>query len=169
VKGVHESGYAGDHRHLEAPVAEHVVEVHPRKVRRVAIPAALTLVVVFTVAGVLLRNTPTGVYFRLSDQIAMIGIGVLAACGVLLLTRPRLRADAEGLEVRNVIGTQHIPWSVVEAITFPDNKAWARVELPDDEYVPILAIQATDGEHAVRAMRELRQLRRQAAAADQVD
>lgn len=145
------------------------VEVHPRKVRRVAIPVAVVLVVVFTIAGVLLRNTPTGAYFRVSDQVAMVGVGVLAACGVLLLTRPRLRADTEGIEVRNVIGTQHVPWSMVEAITFPDGKAWARLELPDDEYVPILAIQAADGEHAVRAMRELRQLRRQAGTVGRPD
>jgi hypothetical protein len=150
-------------------VTESTVEVHPRKVRRVAIPVAVVLVVVFTIAGVLLRNTPTGVYFQLSDQVAMVGIGVLAACGVLLLIRPRLRADAEGIEVRNVVGTQRIPWSMVEGITFPDGAPWARVELPDDEYVPILAIQATDGEHAVRAMRELRHLRRRIGTADQPD
>lgn len=151
------------------PVSETTVEVHPRKVRRVAIPVAAVLLAVFTVAGVLLRNTPTGVYFRLSDQIAMVGLGVLSACGVLLLIRPRVRANAEGIELRNVLGTRHFPWSVVQAITFPDGAAWARLELPDDEYVPIMAIQATDGEHAVRAMRELRHLRRRVASADQYD
>lgn len=150
-------------------MSETTVEVHPRKVRRVAIPVAVVLLAAFTVAGVLLRNTPTGVYFRISDQVAMVAIGLLLACGVLLLLRPRVRANAEGVEVRNVIGTQHYPWSAVRAITFPDGAAWARLELPEDEYVPIMAIQATDGEHAVRAMRELRHLRRRVAPADQHD
>jgi hypothetical protein len=142
---------------------ERVVEVHPRKVRMVAIPTAAVLVVVFVVVAVLLRNTPTGVIFRMSDQVAMAGLGVLLACAVLLLARPRLRADAEGVEVRNILGTQRYQWSLVRAITFPDGAPWARLELPEDEYVPIMAIQSYDGTHAVRAMRELRALRREVA------
>ncbi|GAA2808034.1 PH domain-containing protein [Saccharopolyspora taberi] len=137
------------------------VQVRPKKVRRIAIPAAVVLVVVFAVAGALLGNTPTGAYFRLSDQLSMVGLGVLLAAGALLLTRPRLRADADGLEIRNLLGTQHYSWDLVEAISFPNGAPWARVELPQDEYVPIMAIQATDGAHAVEAMRRLRELRRE--------
>ncbi|TWG08294.1 PH domain-containing protein [Saccharopolyspora dendranthemae] len=136
------------------------VDVRPRKVRRVAIPLAILLVGVFALVGTLLRSTPTGVVFNVSDQIAMGFLGLLLASGVMLLTRPRLRADAEGLEVRNIIGTQRIPWQLVQGVTFPDGAPWARVELPEDEYVPIMAVQATDGNHAVTAMRELRELRR---------
>lgn len=144
---------------MSAPASD-VVLVRPRKVRRVAIPAAVVLVVVFTVVGILLGNSPTGVIFRLSDQIAMVGIGVLLACGVLLFVRPRVRADLKGVEVRNVIGTQRYGWDLIQTISFPDSAPWARLELPEDEYVPIMAIQAVDGEHAVKAMRDLRELRR---------
>lgn len=144
---------------MSAPARDAVV-VRPRKVRRVAIPAAVVLVVVFVIVGILLGDTPTGVVFRTSDQIAMGGIGVLLACGVLLLIRPRLRADLGGVEIRNIIGTQHYDWDIVRTISFPDSAPWARLELPQDEYVPIMAIQATDGDHAVKAMRDLRELRR---------
>ncbi|GAA0515078.1 membrane protein [Saccharopolyspora subtropica] len=136
------------------------VVVRPRKVRRVAIPVAVALVVVFGLVGTLLRDTPTGVVFRVSDQVAMALLGVLLACGVMLLTRPRLRADADGVEVRNIIGTQRFSWPLVQAFSFPDGAPWARLELPEDEYVPIMAIQAADGEQAVVAMRRLRELRR---------
>jgi hypothetical protein len=141
-------------------VSAEAVVVRPRKVRRVAIPIAILLIAVFALVGTLLRNTPTGVVFNLSDQIAMGVLGLLLASGVMLLTRPRLRADADGLEVRNIIGTQRIPWQLVQGVTFPDGAPWARVELPEDEYVPIMAVQATDGDHAVTAMRSLRELRR---------
>lgn len=137
------------------------MEVRPQKVRRVAIPAAVVLVVVFAVVGLLLRNSSTGVHFRVSDQVAMMLLGILLAAGVMLLTRPRLRADRAGIEVRNIVTTQHYDWSAVNAVSFPDGAAFARLELPEDEYVPVLAIQATDGEHAVTSMRELRELRRQ--------
>lgn len=136
------------------------VEVRPQKVRRVAFPAAGVLVVVFAVVAVLLRNTSTGVHFRVSDQVAMGLLGVLLAAGVLLLTRPRLRADTSGIEVRNIVTTHRYDWSAVGAFSFPDGAAFARLELPEDEYLPVLAIQATDGGHAVASMRELRELRR---------
>jgi hypothetical protein len=136
-------------------------QARPRKVRVLASIGAVVLVAVFTVVAILLRDTPTGVYFYLSDQIAMIGIGVLLACGALMFARPRVRADVEGVEVRNMLGSRRYPWTEVESVSFPDGSAWARLELPDDEYVPILAVQAIDGDHAVTAMRELRRLRRE--------
>ena len=136
------------------------VVAKPVKLRRTAYPVAAVLVVVFSVVAALLRSTPTGVYFSVSDQVAMGLLGVLLAAGALLLARPRLRADTEGLEVRNIIGTTRLSWDQVEGITFPDGAPWARVEMAHDEYVPIMAIQATDGQHAVVAMRELRELRR---------
>lgn len=136
----------------------------PRKVRVLASIGAVIFVAVFTVVATLLRNTPTGVYFYLSDQIAMIGIGVLLACGSLMFARPRVRADLDGVEVRNMLGSKRFAWSEVESVSFPDGSAWARIELPDDEYVPVLAVQAIDGERAVAAMRELRRLRRAAQA-----
>ena len=135
--------------------------VRPRRVRRVAAIAAVGVVVVFTVVAVLLRHTPTGVYFHRSDQVAMVGVGLALALGVLSLARPRLRADAAGVEVRNIVETKRLPWDVIVAVTFPEGAPWARLELPDDEYVAVMAIQATDGDHAVRAMRELRKLHRE--------
>ena len=136
------------------------VEARPRKVRRVAVPVAVVLVALFVVVAVLLRDTPTGVYFRVSDQVSMALLGVLLGGAALVPALPRLRADRSGLEVRNAFVSKHYPWSEVQAITFPDGAAWARVELPDDEYTPVLAVQATDGEYAVTTMRRLRELRR---------
>lgn len=139
------------------------VEFRPKKIRLVAGVSAAFLVVVFTVVGLLLGDTPTGVIFRTSDQVAMILLGVLLACGVLLLTRPRVRADAEGVEVRNVVTAHRFTWQQVLHVSFPDGASWARLELPDDEYVSIMAIQAVDRDHAVSAVRALRDLHRAAA------
>lgn len=139
-------------------------QARPFKVRIVAACAAVLVVTVFTVVAVLLRNGDTGVMFYVSDQIAMIGIGVLFGLGALLWARPRVRADHDGIEVRNILGAKRFTWQEIEQVSFPDGSAWARVELPDDEYVPVLAVQAIDGERAVTAMRELRRLRREALA-----
>ena len=121
---------------------------------------AVLLLAGFTVVAMLLKDSRTGVYFRTSDQVAMLGIGVLLAAGVLWLARPRVRADGESVEVRNLLGTHRFTWDLVQHVSFPDGAPWARLELPDDEYVPMVAIQAIDGERAVAAMRELRRLHR---------
>jgi hypothetical protein len=116
---------------------------------------------VFVVVAVFLKRSNTGVYFQTSDQWAMVGIGLLLALGVLWWTWPRVRADAEGVEVRNMLGARWFPWSSVRQVSFPEGARWARLELPGDEYVPIRAIQAIDGDRAVAAMRELRRLHRE--------
>ena len=134
--------------------------VRPRKVRRIVFPVAVALVVVFVVVAVLLKSGSTGVEFGTSDQVSIAAIGVVLACGALLFARPRVVADAEGIEVRNVLFGQKVPWSVIRAVSFPDGAPWARLELPQDEYVPVVAIQAIDGERAVVAIRELRALHR---------
>jgi hypothetical protein len=139
-------------------VAVDVVEFRPKRIRVVAWVSAVFLVAVFTVVGLLLGDTPTGVIFRTSDQVAMIFLGVLLACGMLLLTRPRVRADAEGVEVRNVVTVHRFSWPQVLHVSFPDGASWARLELPDDEYVSIMAVQAVDRDHAVTAVRALRDL-----------
>lgn len=135
-----------------------LLQVRPRRVFRVSIISAVVLIVVFSVVGALLRETPTGVYFRVADQVAMVLLGVLLAAGALLFARPRLRADPEGVEVRNLLGTQRLPWALVQSVSFPDGASWARLELPDDEYVAVMAIQAADREHAVTALRRLREI-----------
>lgn len=142
-------------------------QARPHKATAIAIAVAGVFVAVFVVVAILLRQKSTGVVFYASDQVAMGGIGLVLALGALWFARPRVRADSAGVEVRNMLGTHHYEWSEVTAVSFPDGSPWARLELPADEYVPILAVQAIDGEHAVTAMRELRRLRREADQADQ--
>ncbi|QQQ74467.1 PH domain-containing protein [Saccharothrix sp. 6-C] len=139
-----------------------VIEFRPKRIRVVAWVSAVFLVAVFTVVGLLLGDTPTGVIFRTSDQVAMVFLGVLLACGMLLLARPRVRADAEGVEVRNVVTVHRFAWPEVLHVSFPDGASWARLELPDDEYVSIMAVQAVDRDHAVAAVRALRDLHKAA-------
>ncbi|OZM78337.1 PH domain-containing protein [Pseudonocardia sp. MH-G8] len=138
-------------------VAEPVV-VRPRKVLIAAWVGAVAIVGLFVAIALVLRNSPTGVFFRLADQIALVLLGLFIAGGLLLLARPRVRADAEGIEVRNILVTRRLPWSLVERVAFPDGASWARLDLPDDEYMAVLAIQAVDGRRAVDAITRVRAL-----------
>ena len=139
-----------------------VFVTRPRKLRLYASIVAAALVAVFVVIALFLKDSKTGVYFQTSDQVAMVGIGLVLAAAVLWPTWPRVRADDDGVEVRNLLGARRFAWTDVRQLSFPDKAWWARLELPGDEYVPMLAIQALDGERAVAAMRELRRLHRNA-------
>ena len=120
--------------------------------------AAVALFVVMTVIAVALRTVSTGVYFRVEDQVAMVVLGLLISLGVLTPTLARVRADEHGVEVRNLLITRRLPWSEVLEVSFPDGSRWARLELADDEYLPVSAIQLVDGQRAVTAIGQLRAL-----------
>jgi hypothetical protein len=117
-------------------------------------------VLLFAAVGTALTG-PTGDgygAFQRGDQFAMIGLGLLGAFVILLFTRPRVEADAHGVRVRNVIGSYDLPWDVVRAVRFDRGSAWASLELPDDELVPVLALQVVDRERAVAGVLALRAL-----------
>ncbi|NKY59255.1 PH domain-containing protein [Nocardia flavorosea] len=142
---------------VERP-SEWEFEVRPRKARRTAFIVAGCLVVVFVLLGVFLRVDYTGVNFRVVDQFAMACIGIFGAIAVLLLTRPRVLAGERGVVVRNVLGDSEFEWKHIRGVSFPDRKSWARLELVNDDYVPMLAIRANDGERAAAALDRLREL-----------
>lgn len=141
------------------------VVLRPRKVLIAAWVGAVVIVVLFVVIALVLRTSETGVFFRTADQVALLVVGFFIAGGVLLLARPRVIADADGIEVRNVLFSRRIPWGLVERVAFPDGASWARLDLPDDEYMAVLAIQAVDGSRAVDGIRRVRALHAAARAA----
>ncbi|WP_300019548.1 PH domain-containing protein [Pseudonocardia sp.] len=140
------------------------VVLRPRKLFVISWVGAAAIVGMFVAIALVLRNTDTGVIFRTADQVALILIGVFIAGGILLVARPRVRADAEGVEVRNILVTRRLGWDQVERVAFPDGASWARLDLPDYEYVPVMALQAVDGRRAVDGIRRLRSLHAAARA-----
>ncbi|MCW0216250.1 MAG: PH domain-containing protein [Pseudonocardia sp.] len=137
---------------------EGAVTIRPRLALRLAWIGAVLTLGLFVVIAVILRTSETGVFFRLADQVSMVLLGAFIAAGILLFARPRVRADSRGIEVRNTVLPKYLRWEDVRGIAFPDGASWARLDLPDDEYLPVLAIQAVDRQHAVDAIRALRAL-----------
>jgi hypothetical protein len=134
------------------------LEVRPHLTPYFAYGAAAVIFAVHVIVGVLLKISSTGVIFQTADQVAIALLGAVIACAVLLFARPRLRIGAHGVEVRNLVGDRLIPWSEFVGLTFPTGARWARVDLPDDEYIPVMAIQAVDKDRAVDAMDNVRGL-----------
>ena len=107
---------------------------------------------------------------RYGIQFTPLTRGMIAAFGVacagllLLFTRPRLRADGEGLHVRNAGGWKHLPWQVVRDVRLDESRSWMVVDLADDETVSVLAVQASDGERSRDVVRRVRALHRRSGA-----
>ena len=135
------------------------VVVRPRRLTRVCWGTAVLVVVVFAVVAVALGNAPEGeVQFQTADQVAFFLLGLCLAGAVLLFTRARVVADADGIAVRNPVSRKDLPWAVVRAVRLDDRAPWAVLDLHDDETVQLLAVQANDGEAAVDAVLDLRRL-----------
>ena len=139
----------------------------PRRMRLLcAVLALLVVAVMAFVAAELKETTNTVVTYRTSDQIAMLGLGLVLGAGILFLGRSRVDADAAGVRVRNVVVHHELPWSAVRAVRFERTSSWASLLLENGDEVALLAVQAVDKEHAVRAVEGLRTLREQARAND---
>lgn len=120
--------------------------------------AAVVILVAHIGVGFALKIGSSGVVFQTADQVSIALLGLVIAGAVSLLARPRLRVGAEGISVRNAFGYRLVPWSQVVDVSFPVGARWARIDLPDDEYIPVLAIQAVDKDRAVDAMDAVRAL-----------
>lgn len=162
------------HSILVSTPENHSVSFRPRRLRVVCWVSAVVVLVVFIAVSFGLHG-PLGDgapgTFQRGDQAAMIGIGVLAALGILMFTRPRVTADDQGIHVRNVLGGYDLEWDLVRAVRFTRGAPWATVELEDDDVVSVLAVQSADKQYAVEAVRTLRAMleSRRAASATRAD
>ena len=134
------------------------VELRPHLTPIFAYGAAFLIAAAHIAVGFLLKIRSSGVVFQTADQVAMALLGLVIAGIVLLFARPRLRVGLPGLSVRNLLGDRLVDWSEVVGVSFPVGSRWARIDLPDDEFIPVMAIQAVDKERAVDAMDTVRSL-----------
>ncbi|MGB3353324.1 MAG: PH domain-containing protein [Mycobacterium sp.] len=132
------------------------LEVKPHLTPIFAYGAALVILASHVVVGVLLKASSTGVVFRTYDQVAIALVGAVIAGFVCLFARPRLRIGPSGVAVRNLFGYKLFPWSDVLGVSFHPGARWARLDLPDDEYIAVMAIQAVDKRRAVESMDQVR-------------
>ncbi len=141
----------------------------PRRLRLLlALLAAGVLAVMAFVVVTLPSTTNTVVDYGLGDQIALGGVGLVVAAGVLVLGRSRVDADESGVRVRNLFVSHTLPWQSVRAVRFERKSAWASLALENGDELSLLGLQAVDGDYALRAVEGLRALHAAARAKDPV-
>lgn len=138
------------------------MELKSSFLRKVAIIAVCIVIPVHIFMGAVLDIEYTGATVTAIDKWSFPILGVIISVLVwILLTRPRLRANADGVEIRNMIGTRFYPWVVIYGLSFPEGSRMARLELPEFEYVPIWAMQSGDKATIVDSVQRFRELEAQ--------
>lgn len=153
----------------ESRRSEWELDYRPKKLRGWTIVIAVVVLILHILWAITLTaGRDTGVHIGGADQLAFVAIGLILSGLILLLLRIRVRAGSAGVELTGLIGTKLHPWTDIAGFTFPLSAQWARLELPAYEHVGIPAIQAMDGDTAVTAMHELRDVAKKykPAAAD---
>lgn len=140
------------------PTTQPLLTVRPRRIAIYAVISATTVIVSMIVVGILLHGTNDGVAFQLSDQLSLVGLGLLIGTGILMMARPTLKVYEQGVLVRNILGENYYPWPLVYAISFPQGAQWALLKMPDDETHPVMAIQLLDRNRAVESLKAVRAL-----------
>ncbi|MCI4676113.1 PH domain-containing protein [Candidatus Mycolicibacterium alkanivorans] len=143
---------------MSGPKGDWDVVLRPRLTPIFACVSAFVLATAGIVVGFLLNLRYTGAIIQPADQVAVATLGVIIAAAILLLALPRVRVGPAGIAVRNVVLERLVPWNEVVDVSFPEGSRWARVDIADHEYIPVLAIQSVDGERAIEAMDTLRSL-----------
>ena len=135
------------------------LEISSKFLRNVAIVWVIVVMAVHIFMAWAVDAQFSGVVITGLDKFAFVGVGIIiSALSWIALTRPRVRANADGVQVANIIGTRFYPWTVIYGLSFPRGSRMARLELPEFEYVPLWAIQSGDKERAIRAVEQFREL-----------
>lgn len=133
--------------------------VTSRRMKLWAVVSALLVIAIHVFLAFAVAVGDTGTAVTVTDQWGYFLAGLIfAGAFFAALWRPRIRANKDGVEVRNFIGTSFYPWTVIYGLNFPADARIARLELPDFEYVQLWALQQADGESCAQAVRKLREL-----------
>jgi hypothetical protein len=135
------------------------VDARPVLMSRIGYSCAVGVFAAFLVTAVVMTHANAGAHFGVKDQVGTALLGVIVGGLFLMLTRPRLHADINGVRMRSFLGGwRTVPWDVVVRVEFPAKVRFARLVLPGDETLALYAVQRFDKQQAVEAMRGLRAL-----------
>ncbi len=143
-----------------------VYVARPHRVRVIAIIATLALCLLTAIGWFLLPAEVRGL-FTLSQRLTLLGVLALLVVGMMALASSYVRADANGLRIRNGLRVHAVPWGSVHKIILRPGDPWALLLITpadgrpfqadlDAEKRQLMGIQTVDGLLAKAAVYELR-------------
>ncbi|MEV7177563.1 PH domain-containing protein [Kitasatospora sp. NPDC093679] len=139
---------------MSTPAAVLPVTWSPRRNRFVLLPLCAVLVIVFTVLAVILPAN-----WHTNDRAMMVISGLLFAAVGLMLARPRVSADEDGVTVVNFVRSRRLAWAEIVRVNLRAGDPWVILDLADGTSLAAVGIQPAAGrDQAITAARTLRDL-----------
>ncbi|MBX9426381.1 MULTISPECIES: PH domain-containing protein [Streptomyces] len=129
------------------------VTFRPGRTRAVLLTAAVVMFVVITAVALMLERLGPG------ERLSFVFTAALLAGVLVLLSRPKVVADDEGVTVVNITRTRRLAWAEILKVNLRPGDAWVFLDLSDGTSLPALGIQpGIAKEAAIRDARALRAL-----------
>ncbi|MDH6142721.1 MULTISPECIES: PH domain-containing protein [Kitasatospora] len=126
----------------------------PRRTRAVLLTASGLLATVFVVMALILPPS-----WQLNDRVMLVFLGLVFSGVGLMLARPRVDADADGVLVVNLVRSRRLHWAEILRVNLKQGDPWVTLDLADGTSLAAMGIQPSGGrDQAVRAALQLRDL-----------
>ena len=109
-------------------------------------------------------DAETQAKFTVFQRGTVVAIGLGAFLLGFALTRSRVVAEPDRLEVVNGYKRREYDWAQIVAIRLPAGAPWVTLDLADGTTAAAMGIQGSDGDRSRRAVRDLRTLLAERAA-----
>ncbi len=137
----------------QSPLPALPVTFRPNRTRAVLLTIGTAMFVVVSAIGFLLPGLGPG------ERLTFVFTGALFFGVLLLLSRPKVVADADGVTVVNLTTKRRLAWAEILKVNLRPGDAWVFLDLSDGTSLPALGIQpGIAKEKAIRDARALRDL-----------
>ncbi|MCW2754173.1 MAG: hypothetical protein JWQ32_1584 [Marmoricola sp.] len=116
------------------------------------------MLVVLVLAVWILLGAETRAGFTAFQLGTLVFLGLIALAVWFALMRSRVTVAEEGVTVVNGYRRRDFAWSQLVAVNLRRGAPWAGIDLSDGTSLSAVAIQSSDGDRAIQAVRDLRRL-----------
>ncbi|MEV7282086.1 PH domain-containing protein [Streptomyces sp. NPDC093111] len=135
------------------PASALPVTFRPGRTRVVLLTVGVAMFVVITAVGMMLEKLGPG------ERASFVFTAALFLGVLVLLSRPKVVADDQGVTVVNITRTRRLAWAEILKVNLRPGDPWVFLDLSDGTSLPVLGIQpGIAKESAIRDARALRAL-----------
>ncbi|MBW1603603.1 PH domain-containing protein [Streptomyces sp. JJ66] len=127
------------------------VTFRPTRTRAVLLTTGVAILAVLTVIALMLPTLTVG------ERASFIGTGVLFLGVLVLLARPHVTADEDGVTVVNLTRSRRLQWAELVKVNLRPGDPWVYLDLSDGTSLPAMGIQP--GISRAQAIRDATALR----------
>ncbi|MEU2244287.1 PH domain-containing protein [Streptomyces sp. NPDC018338] len=137
----------------QSPLPTLPVTFRPGRTRAVLLTIGTVMFVVITVVALMLERLGPG------ERVSFVFTAALLFGVLIMLSRPKVVADDEGVTVVNITRTRRLAWAEIVKVNLRPGDPWVFLDLSDGTSMPALGIQpGIAKEAAIRDARALRAL-----------